>query len=667
MLEIILFLCIVFPIVMGMIALKTQGGMQKQLVVATGAILSLAAIGLCFFTPTGVPVSAWLPKAMHWPVIVLDFALLVAIFWLGWRRSNSLVMGLALIQFLGLAILEAFFARPVRPATLAFTVDSLSLALVLIVSIIGSIIACYSLGYMREHEAHVQGTRGTAKFFAAILIFLGAMNGLVLSDDLAWVCFFWEATTLCSYFLISYDQTKEAKANADRALWMNLLGGVGFVFALIFLQKALGTLSIAELRQLVAFGGRSSQALLIAPFIGLCFAGFTKSAQIPFQSWLTGAMVAPTPVSALLHSSTMVKAGVYLILRLAPLFQGTYFSGMVAIIGAFTFFSASALAAGQSNGKKILAYSTIANLGLIIACAGINTPASIAAGVMLLIFHAVSKSLLFLCMGLVEQAIGSRSIEDMRGLFSRMPRLATLMTLGIMSMVLPPFGMLLAKWMALESSVGAVMSMPLIVVMLALGSGITVMFWARWAGIMLGSFKPSAAGNKICAAECKDCGSPPHSRLLCVLAGGVALLSLLAPVIYIWLVEPVVAGYYPASDSAFTAQGLGVGNKYGVFFVYPIYIILGLGAWFSWCAARAGASARREQPYMSGMQAVKVVDKDGREFTENGFTGPMTAFVPFEAGNYYLSRIFGENALTYPANIVAIVLLVMLLGGMPSW
>ena len=125
-------------------------------------------------------------------------------------------------------------------------------------------------------------------------------------------------------------------------------------------------------------------------------------------------MVAPTPVSALLHSATMVKAGTYLLLRMAPAFAGTTMSTIVALFGAFTFVGTCMLAVSQSNAKKILAYSTISNLGLIIACVGINTPASMVAATMIIIYHSVSKGLLFMCVGAIEQRIGSRDIEDMR-------------------------------------------------------------------------------------------------------------------------------------------------------------------------------------------------------------------------------------------------------------
>lgn len=219
---------------------------------------------------------------------------------------------------------------------------------------------------------------------------------------------------------------------------------------MLFIQKSLGTLSTElVLQKMVALDVKSTAMLL--PFAFLCLAAFTKSAQVPFESWLCGAMVAPTPVSALLHSATMVKAGTYLLLRMAPAFAGTTMSTIVALFGAFTFVGTCMLAVSQSNAKKILAYSTISNLGLIIACVGINTPASMVAATMIIIYHSVSKGLLFMCVGAIEQRIGSRDIEDMRGLYSVMPRTAIITAIGIFTMMLPPFGMLIGKWMAIEA------------------------------------------------------------------------------------------------------------------------------------------------------------------------------------------------------------------------
>lgn len=646
MLDFWIFLSVIVPVIAGAIAYIDRGnGLKKPLVVLTGILLTVAALSLAMRVPETLSFGSGLASAMRTPILVLDFALLGLIFYIGWRRNHFVIMALAVLQVLGMICLDVFMHPKVEAATPAFVVDSLAVTLVLVVSVVGSLIAYYSLGYMREHEEHLHLTKTKQpQFFAVMLLFLGAMNGLALADDLSWIYFFWEVTTLCSFLLIAHDDTEEANANANRALWMNMAGGVAFVLALIYFAGYQGTLSLTALQTLAQSGAK--EAVFLLPVAALALAGFTKSAQVPFQSWLCGAMVAPTPVSALLHSSTMVKAGVYLVLRLSPLCAGTAVSTVIALCGAFTFVITAALAAGQSNGKKILAYSTISNLGLIIACAGINTPAAIAAGILLLVFHAVSKGLLFLCVGAIEQKIGSRDIEDMRGLFRVMPRTAIVTTFGIITMMLPPFGMLLAKWMALESSVGA-SAMPLLVLMLAFGSGLTVLFWARWAGILIGSANPALEIGR-------EDREPTMRRSMGLLAFGAAVLSFFAPMLYVWLVEPAVRAMFPIPALPYEAAYGVVGTGYGLFAVYPLYLIIGIGFWLAWKKTKAFVSAS-ELPYMGGVQAAR----DGKV----GFIGPMKGFVEAVSGNYYLNAFFGESRLTLPANCVALVLFVLLLGG----
>ena len=647
MLEFWIFCSVIVPVLAGAIAfLDRSNRFKKALVVLTGLILTVAALSLAMRAPETLPFGSGLADAMRFPVLALDLALLCLIFYIGWRKGHFAIMALAIAQLVGMLCLDIFMPSHVEASTPAFVVDSLGVTLVLVVSIVGSLIAYYALGYMREHEHHLHLEKTKQpQFFAVILIFLGAMNGLALADDLSWVYFFWEVTTLCSFLLIAHDDTEIANTNATRALWMNMAGGLAFVVALLFFEGFQGTLSLTALQKVAGEGAKS--ALFLLPVAALALAGFTKSAQVPFQSWLCGAMVAPTPVSALLHSSTMVKAGVYLVLRLSPLCVGTGVSTMIALCGAFTFVVTAALAAGQSNGKKILAYSTISNLGLIIACAGINTPAAIAAAILLLVFHAVSKGLLFLCVGAIEQKIGSRDIEDMRGLFRVMPRTALVTTFGIVTMMLPPFGMLLAKWMALESSVGASV-MPLMVLMLALGSGLTVLFWARWAGILLGSASPSlSVGN-----EERD---PTMRRSMSVLVLGAAVLSFFAPMLYVWLVEPAVGAMFAAPGLPYVAAYGAVGSSYGLFAVYPLYLVIGFGFWLAWKKTKAYVADRAELPYMGGVQA----SRGGKV----GFIGPMKGFVESVSGNYYLDAFFGESRLTIPANCVALVMFVLLLGG----
>ncbi|MFR7403263.1 MAG: proton-conducting transporter membrane subunit [Coriobacteriaceae bacterium] len=180
----------------------------------------------------------------------------------------------------------------------------------------------------------------------------------------------WEVTTLCSFLLIGYTRTEEAIANAFRQIIMNLAGGLGFLVALWCCALTVGTFSFYEFLVI----GQNNPALTTLAVTALAFAGITKAAQMPFQTWLLGAMVAPTPTSALLHSSTMVKAGVFLLVKLAPVFHVSPAPAvMVMLVGGITFALCSFMAISQSNAKRVLAYSTIANLGLITACAGVGT------------------------------------------------------------------------------------------------------------------------------------------------------------------------------------------------------------------------------------------------------------------------------------------------------
>ena len=223
---------------------------------------------------------------------------------------------------------------------------------------------------------------------------------------------------MCSFLLIGFTKTEEAIRNSFRQIIMNLLGGIAFLAAL-YLSWLLN-LIVSTSWSLLLLGTRCSCTGGFPAGMCLSLAGITKAAQMPFHTWLLGAMVAPTPTSALLHSSTMVKAGVFLLIKCAPIYAVSFApSIMVILIGGLTFLLCSMLAISQSNGKRVLAYSTIANLGLITACAGVGTAEAIWAAIFLVIFHAVAKSLLFLCVGTAEHHIASRDIEDMDLLFMK--------------------------------------------------------------------------------------------------------------------------------------------------------------------------------------------------------------------------------------------------------
>ena len=409
------------------------------------------------------------------------------VIYVGLRARRPLIVALMLAQAGLMLWLELAHGSRLEAAQ-NFFVDKFSVIMALINGVVGGGICLYALGYMREyHEvAHREVADRRPLFFALLFVFMGAMFGMIFANNLLWLFLFWEITTLCSFLLIGYTQTEEARQNALRALVMNLAGGLAFALAIVWFYRQSGSI---ELQTLIA----SKQSLALLPAALLCFAGITKSAQLPFSSWLLGAMVAPTPVSALLHSSTMVKAGVYLVLRMAPVITGTTVGLMVALVGAVTFLVGSLAAITTSDAKRVLAWSTVANLGLIVLCGGIGTYQAVWAGVLLIIFHAVAKCLLFLCVGVVEHKLHSRDIEAMSGLVLNMPRVAVMMLIGMAGMFLAPFGMLISKWAVLKAVVDAY---PVLSVFIVFGSAATLFFWVKWMGKLLEVVRPRARSKR---------------------------------------------------------------------------------------------------------------------------------------------------------------------------
>lgn len=588
-------------------------------------------------------------EIVSWIIKGFDLILFGYIAYIGIKHKKAIVIILTVLQFIPWALFEIFgvFGKVFEPED-AFVIDHLSLIMLMLVSIIGPIITVFALGYMKEHEHHLHlKVSRQPRFFMILFMFLGAMNALSMTDNLSWMYFFWEVTTLCSFLLISHDATEIAIKNGLRALWINSVGGVAFIIAILLVNSSLNTLSI----QALSNSGMQDKFTGLLPIaLGLlCIAGFTKSAQFPFQSWLLGAMVAPTPVSALLHSSTMVKAGVYLVVRTAPAFAGTILGTLVAVVGGFTFVAASAIAISQSNAKKVLAYSTIANLGLIICCAGIGTRISLAAAVLLIIFHAVSKGLLFLCVGTIELGIGSRDIEDMQGLFKKMPFTTVITVIGMISMLLPPFGVLITKWMAIETAV----HQPLVLLFIILGSALTVVFWAKWIGIILTmSYKPSYPIEKLTASM--------RTALSLLIAFVMAASIGIAP-LYNFFVKPQILAFNIADKEELAGTGLGIWLEkvdkavYGGFASILFFaIILILMVAIPIFANRIKPS-RLKPPYLCGGN----IDNDlrGIEFVSPG-DKPETVVVR----NYYMESVFGENKLTLWVNLVAGAVIIIMLG-----
>ena len=465
---------ILLPLAGGALAGVITGDRVRNTLVNFLALLIAAGGVAAVWLSSAAPGGVWSLSVPGWAAYggtVLELLIIAVILGVSIKIKNAWIALLTLLQLAGVVI-SLFIHGDHTSSFELFRIDNLSRIMLLVSCCVGAAILVFSVGYMTRHKEHApEGAGSLQRFYFFFLSFLGLMIGLVISNHLSFFSFFWEGTTLCSYALIGQDGGKARSENAVRALLINSFGGVLLVLGVLILKIQTGGECFNNLFS------KEHCTLLAAVF--LTIAAFTKSALFPFQSWLLGAMVAPTPVSAMLHAATMVKAGVYLVMRLTPHYQSdTRVTMVIAFAGAITFLGGALLACTQSNGKRVLAYSTISNLGLVVACAGINSPLAYAAGLAIISFHAISKGLLFLCVGRIEQQIGSRDIEDMDGLMFKMPFTSPMILIGMLSMLLPPFGMLLSKWLAIEATIRS----PFLLLFMVLGSALTVFFWAKWIG-----------------------------------------------------------------------------------------------------------------------------------------------------------------------------------------
>lgn len=325
--------------------------------------------------------------------------------------------------------------------------DGLSMVFALLVTGIGALVFMYASAYMKSYT-------GTRKFFFYLMLFSGAMLGLVLSANLIQLFIFWELTSVLSFFLISFFHEKEsARKAALQSFYITGMGGLSLLAGIIVLGSAVDSYSLTHwLENPEAI--RDSHLYL--PGLLLILAGvFTKSAQFPFHFWLPGAMQAPAPVSSYLHSATMVKAGVFLLARLSPVLGGTpEWAFIIPLAGLLTMLTGSYFALTQTDLKGILAYTTINALGVLVLLFGIGTRESIMAAMLFLFIHAFYKATLFMIAGLIEKKTGTRELNELGGLIKYMPVTFGIALLSLLSMAgLPPLLGFLGKELIYEAKV----------------------------------------------------------------------------------------------------------------------------------------------------------------------------------------------------------------------
>lgn len=337
----------------------------------------------------------------------------------------SILTAIASLVLLTTASSETVIHIPLGKAfgDLTFVPDGLAVSLTAIAAVIGSLAVVFSVDYMRGDEQ-------LGRYYFLVLFFIGAMTGLVLSGNLLFTFFFWEITALCSYGLISfYNDDPKAVAGGMKALIITQVGGVGLLVGTLIAFVNLGSFQISDLLAKASTLPAVSLSLIAFSFL---IAAAAKSAQFPFHTWLPDAMEAPTPVSALIHAATMVNAGIYLLARFYPAFEGVPGWKMsVLLVGLISALIAALSALVATDLKRVLAYSTVSQLGYMVYAIGAG---GVLASQFHLLSHAVFKALLFLAAGSVIHSVGTRDMRRMGALGSRMPLVRNVFIIGALAL-----------------------------------------------------------------------------------------------------------------------------------------------------------------------------------------------------------------------------------------
>ncbi len=440
-------------------------------------------------------------------------------------------------------------------------IDGLSLILGLLITGIGALVVFYSNFYLSKKES-------LHHFYCYLLLFMGAMLGVVLSDNLMVLYAFWELTSVSSFLLIAFwHHRKASRAGARKSMTITISGGIAMLAGFLMLYIMSGTMSIREIIANVQV--INDHELFIPALILVLLGAFTKSAQFPFHIWLPDAMEAPTPVSAYLHSATMVKAGIYLVARFTPIFGGDMiWFWTITSIGLITLFWGSFNAVRQTDLKAILAYSTVSQLGLIMSLLGIGSVAlyfgystesviytqATFAAIFHLINHSTFKGALFMMVGIVDHEVGTRDIRRLGGLMHFMPVTFTIALIGSFSMAgLPPFNGFLSKEMffaaALKVSTLDIFSLDSLGILIPIVAWVASIFTFVYCLIIVGR---TFTGKVKPDIKEKGLHEAPFGMLVSplILVGLVILIFFFPNIVGNYLIKPAMTSVYPTFPSA---------------------------------------------------------------------------------------------------------------------
>ena len=500
----------------------------------------------------------------------------------------------------------------------SFRLDALGLLFSLLITGIGTLIYIYAYYYLSPKNS-------LSKLYVLLMLFMAAMLGISLSNNLILLLIFWELTSISSFLLVGYWSNYDAAQRGSRmALTITGMGGLCMLGGFVLLAQITGTYQID---QILTMSSQIQQHSLFVPTLLLILMGaFTKSAQFPFHFWLPNAMAAPTPVSAYLHSATMVKAGIFLLARLLPIFAGaTLYHNLVTFIGLFTLCMAAFFAIFKEDLKGLLAYSTISHLGLIVCLLGIGSPLAVAAAIFHIINHATFKAALFMIAGIIDHESGTRDLRKLSGLWQLLPFTATLTMITAASMAgVPLTNGFLSKEMFFTELL-ANLTGPVMIVSAIIATFAGIFAVAYSVRLVHGVFFDGPLGKEI---PNKEAHEPPFGmRAPATLLAALCILVGLFPAL---LVEHIVNSTARESiqNPAFEGTHLAIWHGLNAPLLMSVIALLG-GLIFYFALAKGGKLRRIDlDPFLGRLQGKVLFDlflkylllssRKFRRFTENG-------------------------------------------------
>ena len=498
----------------------------------------------------------------------------------------------------GNAVLQSWDWIPQLGINLSFRLDALGLLFALLISGIGTLIFIYAYYYLSPKNS-------LAKLYQLLMLFMAAMLGISLSNNLIVLLVFWELTSISSFLLIGYwSQYEASQRGARMALTLTGLGGLALLGGFILLGQITGTYQIDQL--LLMKDTIQQHALFVPTLLLILLGAFTKSAQFPFHFWLPNAMAAPTPVSAYLHSATMVKAGIFLLARFSPIFIGAaLYHNLVTFVGLFTLCLAAGFAIFKEDLKGLLAYSTISHLGLIVCLLGIGSPLAVAAAIFHIINHATFKAALFMLAGIIDHETGTRDLRKLSGIWQLLPFTATLTLITAASMAGVPLtnGFISKEMFFTELLANLSGSVMFIAAIMATLAGIfAVMYSIR---LVHGVFFDGAIGSQV---PNKAAHEPPIGMHLPAII--LAILCILIGIFPALLASDLVNSVTRASlmQPSFAGTHLSIWHGFNAPLIMSLIALVG-GSLFYFALAKNGRLRKIDlDPYLGQFQGKILFD-----------------------------------------------------------